>query len=62
MQSPFFFVKNLATDYLVYFWCIFFDIKKSHKSILQELVRPIWRRERDYVLSEHFTFALVYFS
>ena len=47
MQSPFFFVKNLATDYLVHFWCIFFDIKKSHKSILQELVRPIWRRERD---------------
>ena len=28
MQSPFFFVKNLATDYLVHFWCIFFDIKK----------------------------------
>ena len=28
MQSPFFFVKNLATDYLVHFWFIFFDIKK----------------------------------
>ena len=33
MLSPFY-LKILATGCLVHFWCIFFDIKKSHKLIL----------------------------
>ena len=43
----FFLCKKLGNRLFGAFLVHFFDIKKSHKSILQELVRPIWRRERD---------------
>ena len=36
-----FLFKILATGCLVHFWCIFFDIKKSHKHIIHKLVRPL---------------------
>ena len=46
MLSPFYF-KILATGCSLHFWCIFLDIKKSHKHIIHKLVRLWGRKERD---------------
>lgn len=43
----FFCIKNLSTSCLVHFWCIFLDIKKSHKLFIHELVRLWVRKGRD---------------
>lgn len=45
MLSPFY-LKILATGCLVHFWCIFLDIKKSHKLFIHELMRLLGRKER----------------